>query len=174
MTDPTPTADRRTCLNSNHVARKNSRLAPRVLFPILRYLQGAINKLLPGWTRAGEGGVWKEPNAEEDPQMKSLLKVCGPAYSSAMRGFRIIPGSTTRGPSFAYAQPPREKFTNTPQPIREWSASDIARDFYTLRSAEFYYCYMYKKWLKRGLRRAEANVPRVFNRSYNLMRLLYA
>lgn len=84
-------------------SRGKLRLAPGVLFPILRYLQGAINKLLPETTWGMKGTECR--SHRKDPQMKSLLKVCGSTYSSTMEGFRIIPGSTTRGPQALHTPP---------------------------------------------------------------------
>lgn len=94
-------------------SREKLRLAPGVLFPILRYLQGAINKLLSGTTWGMKGTECR--SWRKTLQMKSLLKVCSPAYSS-MRRFRIIPESTARGPRTLHTPPLREKFTNTPLP----------------------------------------------------------
>lgn len=92
-------------------SRGKLRLAPGVLFPILRYLQGAINKLLPEAARGMKGTECR--SRRKTPQMKSLLKVCGPAYSSATQGFRIIPGSTTRGPQALHTPLQHEKFTSS-------------------------------------------------------------
>lgn len=52
--------------------------------------------------------------------MKSLLKVCSPAYSLTMQGFRIIPESITCQPRALHTPSQREKFTDTP-PSHEWS-----------------------------------------------------
>lgn len=98
--------------------REKLRVAPRVLFPILRYLQGAINKLFLGCR------VWKEPNAksERSPQMKSLLKVRSLAYFLTMQRFKIILRSITREPRTLHTPSQHEKFTPL---FYEWSTEIV-------------------------------------------------
>lgn len=121
--------------------REKLRVAPRVLFPILRYLQGAINKLFLGCR------VWKEPNAksERSPQMKSLLKVRSLAYFLTMQRFKIILRSITN----------RELCIHRPntKSSHRCFMNDLQRSFhyYTVYCSsnfiiiiKFYYCYRLK------------------------------
>ena len=92
-------------------SRGKLRLAPGVLFPILRYLQGAINKLLPEteWDMKGTE-CWSH---RKTFRWKVCLKCVAPRILRRCQGFRIIPGSTDCGPRVLHTLPQREKFTSS-------------------------------------------------------------
>jgi len=86
------------------------RLAPGVLFSILRYLQGAINKLFPEteWDMKGTE-CWSH---RKILRWKVCLKCVAPRILRC-QGFTIIPGSTNCGPRVLHTPPQREKFTSS-------------------------------------------------------------
>ena len=129
------------------------RLAPGVLFSILRYLQGAINKLFPEteWDMKGTE-CWSH---RKILRWKVCLKCVAPRILRC-QGFTIIPGSTNCGPRVLHLEL-RHLNAKSSRP-HEWSAH-IAPLLYI---ADQFHCCYYKKRLKCNFYRVWGEAWKIF------------
>lgn len=141
-------ADRRTCLNSNHVPGKTPS-CPQGAISYFTISAGCYKQALPR-----NEDVGYERNRMRSRRLALGWKVClkcvARAYSLTMQRFRIIPESITREPRALHVPSQREKFTDTPPHLMndpQRSCHYYGIHIYVLW-LEFHYCCLQKYRLK--------------------------